>query len=74
MHSHIERLLRPKTVELFAAAQDEVLVELAGLLVDEERQAGTPIVSQGEQGTSMYTIVEDEVRKRGIASNGEHLS
>ncbi len=54
MHSHIERLLLLKTVEIFAASPDEVLAELADLLVEEEHRAGSQVVRRGEQGMSMY--------------------
>ena len=68
MHAHIERLLLLKTVELFAAASDEILAELADLLVEEEHPAGMPIVRGGEQGMSMFIIMEGELR----VHDGEH--
>jgi len=68
MLSRIERVLILKTVALFGETPDEVLADIAGLLHETEVLAGTPIFSKGEAGTSMYVIVEGEVR----VHDGDH--
>ena len=57
----IEKVMVLKTVDLFAHAPEETLVELAGLLKEVEINAGDTIFAQGDRGDSMYIIVEGEV-------------
>lgn len=62
MLSTVERVLLLKGVTLFAAIPDDELGALAAALVEEEVDAGTPIVVQGELGTAIYVIARGRVR------------
>jgi CRP/FNR family cyclic AMP-dependent transcriptional regulator len=65
----IEKVMILKTVDIFAHAPDEILVDLAALLKEIETPAGATIFEKGEQGESMYVIVEGEVE----ALDGERV-
>lgn len=54
----IEKVIVLRTVDLFAGTPDEILGEIAALLKEIEVPAGATIFAQGEQGDSMYIIVE----------------
>lgn len=62
MLSTFERIIILKGADLFAAVPDELLAEVAGLLVEEEHADGTTIFLKGDPGASMYLIVEGRVR------------
>ncbi len=62
MLSRIEKLLILKTVGIFLETPDDILADVAGLLDETEAPAGTTIFHKGETGTSMYIIVDGEVR------------
>ncbi|MEZ4862409.1 MAG: Npt1/Npt2 family nucleotide transporter [Caldilineaceae bacterium] len=57
----IEKVIILRTVDIFADTPDEILGEVASLLKEIEAPAGATIITQGEQGDSMYIIVEGEV-------------
>ena len=57
----IEKVIVLRTVDLFAGTPDEILGEIAALLKEIEVPAGATIFAQGEQGDSMYIIVEGVV-------------
>lgn len=57
----IEKVIILRTVDLFADTPDEILGEIAALLQEIETPAGATIFQQGEQGDSMYMIVEGMV-------------
>ena len=65
----IEKVIILRTVDIFASTPDEVLAEVAGLLKESETPAGTTIFDKGDQGESMYIIVEGEVE----ALDGDHV-
>jgi CRP/FNR family transcriptional regulator, cyclic AMP receptor protein len=58
-----------KTVDIFSATPDEILVDIAALLKEVEAPPGTTIFEKGSQGDSMYLIVEGEVEAR----DGAHV-
>ncbi|CAN5874916.1 hypothetical protein BH10CHL1_BH10CHL1_38210 [soil metagenome] len=60
----IEKVMILKTVDIFAATPDEILVDIAALLKELRVPAGALIFEKGEQGDSMYLIVEGEVEAR----------
>lgn len=66
--SRIEKVLILKTVGIFAETPDEVLADVAELLEEREMPAGTRIFAQGDAGSSMYIIVNGEVR----VHDGDH--
>ncbi|MCB0105926.1 MAG: cyclic nucleotide-binding domain-containing protein, partial [Caldilineaceae bacterium] len=57
----VEKVMILKTVDLFAHAPAEILMEIAGLLQEIAVPAGATIFTQGEAGDSMYIIAEGEV-------------
>jgi len=65
----IEKMMILKTVDIFAATPDEILVDVAALLKEMEVPAGTTIFEKGSQGDSMYVIVAGEVEAR----DGDHV-
>jgi HEAT repeat protein len=58
----IEKVMILKRTALFSQAPNDVLAEVAGVLERVEVQAGERIITDGERGTSMYIIVDGEVR------------
>lgn len=68
MLSRIEKVLILKTVAIFAETPDEVLADVAGLLHEAEAPAGSTIFRKGDSGTSMFIIIEGEVR----VHDGDH--
>jgi HEAT repeat protein len=69
MLSRIEKVLILKAVEIFAETPDDVLADIAELLHENEVPAGTGIFARGDAGTSMYIIVDGEVR----VHDGKHV-
>jgi len=57
----IEKVMILKTVDIFAQTPDEILADIAALLKEVEAPPGATIFEKGEQGDSMYIIVEGEV-------------
>ena len=74
MLSRIEKMLILKTVGIFVETPDDVLAEVAALLDEVEVPAGAAIFQQGDAGTSMYIIVDGEVRVHDGAHTLNHLS
>jgi CRP/FNR family transcriptional regulator, cyclic AMP receptor protein len=74
MLSTLERVLTLKSVSLFSATPDEVLIEIAALLHEVQIVAGATIFAEGDVGTSMYIIVSGRVQvfdnKRILAELG----
>jgi len=60
----IEKVMILNTVDIFAQTPDEILVDIAALLKEMTVPAGTTIFEKGDQGESMYIIVEGEVEAR----------
>ena len=68
MLSRIEKTLILKTVGIFVETPDDMLSEVAALLDETDAPAGTSILHKGDAGTSMYIIVDGEVR----VHDGDH--
>ena len=73
MLSTIEKVIILKTVGVFGQLDDPVLAEVAGLLEEEEVAAGETIFAEGDLGTSMYIVVDGEVRVHNGAHTLNHL-
>ncbi len=73
MLSTIEKVIILKTVGVFARLDDPLLAEVAGVLEEEEVAAGQTILSEGDLGTSLYIIVDGEVRVHSGAYTLNHL-
>jgi hypothetical protein len=73
MLSRIEKVLILKTVGIFHETPDDVLADIAALLDETEVPAGTAIFHKGDTGTSMYIIVDGEVRAHDGIHTLNHL-
>jgi CRP-like cAMP-binding protein len=62
MLSQIERLIVLKGADIFASTPDDLLAEIADLLLEESYADGATVFEKGDAGTSMYLIVEGRVR------------
>jgi HEAT repeat protein len=62
MLSTIEKVLILKTVDMFNQTPDNVLADVADLLEEMEVSENETIFNKGEQGDSMYIIVDGKVR------------
>jgi CRP-like cAMP-binding protein len=60
--STIEKVIILNTVDIFSATADEVLAEVADLLVEVTAPAGSLIFARDDLGDSMYIIVSGNVR------------
>ena len=69
----VEKVLILKTVSLFADTPEDILAELALLLDEMTIRAGTTLFRKGESGTSMYIIVEGNVRVHDDEFTLNHL-
>ncbi len=58
----LEKLIILKTVDTFAGTADDVLMELAGILVEERFEAEQLVFLKGDEGTSMYIIAQGRAR------------
>jgi CRP-like cAMP-binding protein len=61
MLSTVERVIILKSLSIFESTPDEALAELADLLQEVEVHPGEVIVTKGEEGGSMYVIVDGRV-------------
>lgn len=61
MYSTVEKVLILKSVNLFKATPDDALAELSEIISEVDVPAGTDIVKKGEQGSSMFIIVNGKV-------------
>ena len=61
MHSTLEKVLILRTVNLFKSTPDDALAELGEILTEVEIPSGNNIVQKGEQGSSMFIIVNGKV-------------
>ncbi len=57
----VEKVMVLKTVDIFAHTPEEILVDIARLLKEITVATNATIFEKGEQGDSMYIIVEGEV-------------
>jgi CRP-like cAMP-binding protein len=62
VRSTIEKVIVLKTVDIFSATAEEVLAEVADLLIELEAPTGTPIFAKDDPGDSMYIILSGRVR------------
>ncbi len=62
MLSTIEKVLILKTVGMFSQTPDDVLADVADLLVEVDASPGDRLIVQGEQGDSLFVIVDGKVR------------
>ncbi len=58
----IEKVLLLRSLSLFAETPETVLAEVAGILTEEEAEAGSVIFPEGELAQCMYIIFRGEVR------------
>lgn len=75
MLTTVEKLIALKSVDFFDRTSDQVLAELATILIEVDVPAGTAVFAKGDRGDSMYIIVVGRVRvhdgDREIATLGE---
>lgn len=62
MLSTVEKVLILKSVSMFTQTPDEVLADVAALLVEVDASPGQTIIALGEQGDSLYVIMDGKVR------------
>jgi HEAT repeat protein len=62
MLSLIEKVIFLKGVSLFSETPEEVLAELAAVLEELDLPSGKTIIEQGERGSSLYIIIEGQVK------------
>ena len=67
----IERVLFLKGVDAFGGLPTDVLADVAGLLHEVVVPAGQTIVRKGEEGTSMFLVVDGRVR---VDDDGQELN
>ena len=60
----IEKVLILKTVGIFAEVPDEILAEVASLLVPVDIPAGKIVIREGDIGGTLYIVVDGRVRVR----------
>jgi CRP-like cAMP-binding protein len=58
----IEKVIILKSVSIFSRVPEETLVEVAAVAEEKEFLALAPIFSQGDLGTSLYVIVDGQVK------------
>ena len=58
----IEKVMILKSVEIFSETPEEDLIEVASIVEEVEVGIGEEIISKGDIGTSMFIIVEGNVR------------
>jgi AAA family ATP:ADP antiporter len=58
----IEKIVILKKVNIFSQTPDETLVDVAGVLTEVRLGAGETIFEKGDQGDSMYVVVDGRVR------------
>ena len=58
----IEKVILLKGVAMFAATSEDILADVATILEEVELNAGELVFGKGEQGDSMYIIINGKVR------------
>jgi ATP/ADP translocase/HEAT repeat protein len=74
MLSTVEKVIFLKTVSSFSAMPDDALADVALLLDEQEVRAGEQIIAQGDDGESMYIVVDGRVRVHNGETTLNHLS
>lgn len=69
MLSTVEKVMRLKAISFFAETPEEILAEVAAALEDVELSAGQAIEGEDDADSSMYIILEGQVR----VQIGDHL-
>ncbi len=76
MRLTIEKVIILKAVEIFSATPEEDLIELASIVEEIDVKKDTHVFVKGDIGTSMYIIVEGQMRvhdgDREIATLGKN--
>jgi len=67
----IEKVLILKSVPIFASVPEEQLVDIATIVDTVEFGAGEQIIEKGDLGSSMYIVVDGNVR---YVSDGQELA
>lgn len=58
----IEKVLFLKSVKIFASVREDQLVDIATLVESVDYQKGDLILAKGDLGTSLYIVVDGQVR------------
>src|SRR5207248_1519155 len=58
----MERVLLLKKISLFADIDDDLLINLAGVMQEQEFKAGEAIIEEGDTGRELFIIVDGRVR------------
>ena len=76
MLSTFEKIMILKAVELFADTSEEALTEVAAAFEEVESERGETIFRKGDPGSSMYVVVNGQVRvhdtEQTLTTLGEH--
>lgn len=70
----IEKIVILKRVSIFSRTPDETLVDVAGVLTQVRLRKGETIFEKGEQGDSMYVVVDGRVRVHDGDRTLNHLA
>jgi CRP/FNR family transcriptional regulator, cyclic AMP receptor protein len=62
MMTRIEKMLILKTFKIFAKTLDDVLVQIASRVEEEEVPAGETIIQKGDLGDCLYIVVAGRLR------------
>ena len=62
MITTVEKVLFLKSVDLFSQIPGEDLAQVALIAVEEEREAGADVFSEGDVGDSLFIVIEGKVR------------
>jgi AAA family ATP:ADP antiporter len=76
MIATVEKIIRLKSMDLFAETEEEVLADVAAILEELEVAAGETFLQKGDVGSSLYIIIEGRVSvhegERKLAELGEN--
>jgi CRP-like cAMP-binding protein len=70
----IEKIVILKKVDIFSQTPEEALVDVAGVLTEVRLGAGETIFEKGDQGDSMYVVVDGRVRVHDGDRTLNHLA
>jgi len=75
MLSTVEKVILLKSLDFFAETSEEVLLETASILEEVEVSSGETFLEKGKVGSSMYLLIEGQVRvhdgERTVAQLGQ---
>jgi HEAT repeat protein len=76
MVATIEKIIRLKSMDLFAESEEEVLADVASILEELDIPAGETFLQKGDLGSSLYIIIEGRAKvhegERILAELGEN--